>query len=94
MNEYTPDLFELIDEDGNKKQFELFDAVEIDGEQYFAMLPAIEDDDFLNSDCELVILKSVDEDGEEIFVSIDDDEEFEKVSSFMDRLQDTMDEDF
>ena len=95
MNEYTPDLFELIDEDGNKKQFELFDAVEINGEQYFAMLPAIEDDDFLNSDCELVILKSVDEDGEEILVSIDDDEEFEKVSSyFMERLQDTMDEDF
>ena len=22
MNEYTPDLFELIDEEGNKKQFE------------------------------------------------------------------------
>mgnify|MGYP000915073469 CR=1 FL=1 len=58
MNEYTPELFELIDEDGNKKQFELIDAAEIDGEEYFAMIPAIEDDDFLNSDCEMVILKS------------------------------------
>ena len=58
MNEYTPELFELIDEDGNKKQFELIDAAEIDGEEYFAMIPAIEDDDFLNSDYEMVILKS------------------------------------
>lgn len=93
MNEYTPDLFELIDEEGNKKQFELFDAAEINGEQYFAMLPAVEDDDFLNSDCELVILKSVEEDGEEILVSIDDEDEFETVSSFfMERLQDALEE--
>ena len=93
MNEYTPDLFELIDEEGNKKQFELFDAAEINGEQYCAMLPAVEDDDFLNSDCELVILKSVEEDGEEILVSIDDEDEFETVSSFfMERLQDALEE--
>lgn len=93
MNEYTPDLFELIDEEGNKKQFELFDAAEIEGEQYFAMLPAIEDDDFLNSDCELVILKSIEEDGEEILASIDDDDEFEMVSAFfMERLQDALEE--
>ncbi|MGN0616912.1 DUF1292 domain-containing protein [Ruminococcus flavefaciens] len=93
MNEYTPELFELIDEEGNKKQFELFDCAEIEGEQYFAMLPAVEDDDFLNSDCELVILKSIEEDGEEILASIDDDDEFETVSAFfMERLQDALEE--
>lgn len=93
MNEYTPDLFELIDEEGNKKQFELFDAAEINGEQYFAMLPAAEDDDFLNSDCDLVILKSIEEDGEEILASIDDDDEFESVSRFfLERLQDAFEE--
>lgn len=93
MNEYIPDLFELIDEEGNKKQFELFDAAEINGEQYYAMLPAIEDDDFLNSDCDLVILKSIEEDGEEILASIDDDDEFESVSRFfLERLQDALEE--
>ncbi len=93
MNEFTPDLFELIDEEGNKKQFELFDIAEINGEQYFAMFPAIEDDNFLDSDCELVILKSVEEDDEEILVSIDDEDEFETVSSyFMERLQDAFEE--
>ena len=89
MNEYTPELFELIDEDGNKKAFELIDATEIDGEQYFAMVPAVEDDDYLNTDCDLLILKTVYEDGEEILASIDDDEEFDKVSGyFLQRIQD------
>lgn len=89
MNEYTPELFELIDEEGNKKAFELIDATEIDGEQYFAMVPAAEDEDYLNADCDLVILKTVYEDDEEILASIDDDEEFDKVSGyFLQRIQD------
>lgn len=82
MNEFTPELFELIDSNGNKKCFELVDAVEMNGEQYFAMLPAIEDDDFLNANLELIILKVVYENGEEILASIDDEQEFEEVSQY------------
>ena len=93
MNEYTPELFELIDDEGNKKNFELIDAVELDGEQYFAMVPAIEDDDFLNADCDLVILKSIEDNGEEILASIDDDDEFDKVSAFfLQRMQEAFEE--
>ena len=101
MNEYTPDLFELIDDEGNKKNFELIDAAELNGEQYFALVPAAEDEDFLESDCDLVILKSIYENDEEILASIDDDDEFEEVSAFfLGRLQevlenyDEFDEDF
>ena len=50
---------------------------------------AAEDEDYLNADCDLVILKTVYEDGEEILASIDDDEEFDKVSGyFLQRIQD------
>ena len=91
MNEYTPDLFELIDDEGNKKNFELIDAAELHGEQYFALIPAVEDDDFLSSDNDLVILKSVYENGEEILASIDDDDEFDEVSAFfLGRLQEVL----
>lgn len=91
MNEYTPELFELVDGEGNKKTFELIDAAELNGEQYFAMVPAIEDEDFLNGDCDLVILKSIFEDGEEILASIDDDEEFMQVSElFLQRMEEAM----
>ena len=93
MNEQTPELFELIDDDGNKKQFELIDAAEIRGEQYFALLPAVEDDDFLNADLDLVILKSIEEDGEEILASIDNDDEFEVVSAFfLERMEEALGE--
>lgn len=91
MNEYTPELFELVDGEGNKKTFELIDAAELNGEQYFAMVPAIEDEDFLNGDCDLVILKSIFENGEEILASIDDDEEFMQVSEFfLQRMEEAM----
>lgn len=88
MNEYTPELFELIDDEGNKKNFELIDAAELNGEQYYCMVPAVEDDDFLNSDCDIVILKTIEDNGEEILASIDDDDEFEEVSGFfLQRMQ-------
>lgn len=93
MNEYTPELFELVDEEGNKKNFELIDAAEIEGEQYYAMVPAIENDDFLNADCDLVILKVIEENGEEILASIDDDDEFDRVSGiFLERMQEAFEE--
>lgn len=91
MNEYTPELFELVDGEGNKKTFELIDAAELNGEQYFAMVPAIEDDDFLNSNCDLVILKSIYENDEEVLASIDDDDEFMEVSEFfLQRMEEAM----
>ena len=92
MNEYTPELYELIDENGNKQNFEMLDAAEIDGVQYFAMIPAIEDEEFLNDDGELVVLKAIEDNGEEILASIDDDDEFEKVSQFfLKRLEELFD---
>lgn len=92
MNEYTPELFELVDSKGNKKNFELIDIAELNGEQYYAMIPAVEDEDYLNMDCELIILKSVYENGEEVLASIDDDEEFMEVSEFfLQRMEEEMD---
>lgn len=93
MNEYTPELFELIDDEGNMKQFELIDCAEINGEQYFAMVPAVEDEDFLNGDCDIIFLKTFEENGEEILASIDDDDEFDQVSEFfLQRISDVFDQ--
>ncbi|MDE5583982.1 MAG: DUF1292 domain-containing protein [Ruminococcus sp.] len=82
MNEYTPELFELIDAHGNKRNFELLDSVVMNGEQYYAMLPTFEDSEFLNIDLGLVILKVIEEDGEEILSSIDDEAEFDQISQY------------
>lgn len=92
MNEYTPELFELIDRHGNKRNFELVNSAVLHGEQYYAMIPTFEDRDFLNVNLEPVILKVVEEDGEEILASIDDEAEFDEVSQYFAELQDDEDD--
>ena len=89
MNEYTPDLYELTDDEGNVRQFELLDAAELGGEQYYVMVPAVEDENYLNEELGVIFLKSVFEDDEEILVTIDDIDEYTKVTEFfLERMDD------
>ncbi|CCO08813.1 conserved hypothetical protein [Desulforamulus hydrothermalis Lam5 = DSM 18033] len=69
------EVITLIDEDGAEHDFNVIDVIEVDGSEYAILLP-VED----NSD-EAVILKfATDEDGNEILVDIESDEEWEKVA--------------
>lgn len=87
--EYTPDLYTLEDEEGNEQVFEMLDAMEYEGEKYFALTPYYENpEETLGDDGEVVILKSDFDGDEEIMVSIDDDEEYEKIGNiFMKRIE-------
>lgn len=86
-NEYTPDLYTLVDEEGNEQTFEMIDAMEQDGIQYFALTPYPED---ISND-ELVILKMENENGEDMLVSIDDDDEFERIGEiFLQRIDEML----
>lgn len=90
-NEYTPDLYTLVDEDGNEQTFEMIDAMEENGIQYYALTPYPED---LGND-ELVILKMENVDGEDILVSIDDDDEFDRIGEiFLERIDEMFSEDY
>lgn len=88
-NEYTPDLYTLEDEDGKEQVFEMLDTMEFEGEKYFALTPYYEDpDEMLEDSGEVVILKSEFEGDEEMMVSIDDDEEYDRVGEiFMKRIE-------
>ncbi len=91
MNQYTPELYELEDEMGNKRDFEMIDALEVEGQQYFAMIPSYDDENdieaILQDDAGLVILKTEEQNGEEFLVSILDDDEYIRISKiFMKRL--------
>ncbi len=77
---FNEEVFTLTDEEGNEKQFELLGSQELDGNTYLALVP-VED----NENDEYVILKvEVAEDGEEMLVTIDDDDEFNRVADFFD----------
>lgn len=93
--EYTPDLYTLVDEDNKEQTFEMLDVLEMSGQRYFALVPYYpEAAELVDDDGELVILKSQMEDGEEILVSIDDDEEFERIGKiFMERIENMFEDD-
>jgi len=88
--DYTPDIVTLSDDDGKEYTFEILDAIESDMGRYLALLPVYEDpQDQLDDSGELVVVKVEEENGEEYFVDIEDDDEYETVSeAFIDRLRD------
>ena len=81
-NEYGNDIVTLTDESGAELQFEHFGSVEVDGTVYVGLIELFDDPKKqLESDGTLFILKTIEDDaGEEIFVTIDDDEELIRVS--------------
>lgn len=94
-NDLTPDLYTLVDEDGKEQMFEMLDAIENNGQTYFALIPYKPDPNaLLEDDGEFVILKTECVNGEDMLVSIDDDEEFLEISEiFMKRLETMFEED-
>ena len=75
----APEIYTLTDEDDNELNFALLGTLEHEGAVYKALVPV--DEDGNEESEEYVILKcDVDDDGEEILVTIEDDEEFDKVA--------------
>ena len=77
-------LVETVDEDGNVITFRLFDIIEFENKEYALLLPADSDDD--EEDSEIVIMKLIKKDEEYSFETIDSDEEFDRVSSYLEEL--------
>ena len=88
--EYNPDIISLEDDDGKEYTFEELDRIETDESRYIALLPVYDDPKaMLDDNGELVILRVVEENGEEFFEDIEDDDEYDMiVDAFTDRLQD------
>lgn len=79
------EIYTLTDEEGNEIDFELIGKAELEGTEYYALIPA-EDDNEDGEFCEYTILKSVMENNEQMLVSIDDDDEFDNVADYFDDL--------
>ena len=86
---FEGDIYTLTDETGKESEFELIGSCELEGKTYLALIPVEEGMD------EYVILRlEADEKGEEILVTIEDDDEFDRVADyFEDELFDTVDYD-
>ena len=89
-DEFGPNFVTLTDDEGNDIELEYVDALEHNGTTYMAFFPVVEEDSEDEENQEeygLVILKSQMENGEEFLVTIDDEEEIDKVYDlFMEQI--------
>ena len=88
--EFGPNFVTLTDDEGNDVELEYVDALEFNGTTYMAFFLVMEEDSEEEENEEeygLVILKSQMENGEEFLVTVDDEEEIEKVYDlFMEQI--------
>lgn len=75
-DEYGSDFITITDEDGNEFEVEVLSTVEYNGANYMAVVPADGEEDLR---LEVTILKSVEENGEPLLCSIDDEAELQAV---------------
>ena len=84
--ELQGEFYTLTDEEGNELQFEVIGSAELNGTLYYAMIP-VDDQPDEEDVYEYVILKAEkDENGEDMLVTIDDDEEFDDVADYFDDM--------
>lgn len=85
-DEYGSDFITIVDEDGTEFELEVLTSLDYNGTTYLAVILAGSGED-TDTDLEISILKSVEEDGEPILCAIEDDAELETVYGLiMDQL--------
>lgn len=87
--EFEQEVFTLTDEEGNESDFEFIGRIELDNNTYVALIPVE------GTEEEYVILKvETDENGEEMLITIEDDDEFDKAAdAFEDEFMSEIDYD-
>ncbi|MBQ9745621.1 MAG: DUF1292 domain-containing protein [Clostridia bacterium] len=73
------EVLTLTDENGSLLDFEFIGAVELDGNEYYALIPLQN-----NPEREYIVLRVEDAgDGEVNFIDIEDDDEFDRVADLV-----------
>jgi len=86
--DFGPNIITLTDEDGNDIELEYVDALEYNGVTYMAFFPVFEEDEEEDEkEYGLVILKAETENGEEMLVTINSEDELNTVyDMFMEQM--------
>jgi len=93
MDDERDDIVVLVDENGDEVEFEHIDTIEMNDNEYVVLAPLEEESDEEGEDEEVIILKiEHNEDGEDSFVTIEDDNELEEVfNEFQSRMEEEID---
>lgn len=90
-NDGLENLITLTDEEGHEHTFELIDTLEVEGKDYAIVVPAGEDEDEYGEDEALIFRLEEDENGDSIFMEIEDDEEWDNVCHAWESMADEED---
>ena len=77
-DQYGSDFITIMDEDGKEYELEVLSTLEYNGANYIAAIPASEE-----LAPEVILLRSIEEDGEPILCVIEDEEELEAVNALI-----------
>lgn len=90
MAEEIDNTIEITDDDGTVIKCELLDIVEFEDKQYAVLTEHPSDDE--DYEPELVLMRYTEEGEESYFETIDDDEEFNRVSDYIESLGEEVEE--
>lgn len=86
-DDYGSDFITVTDEDGNDFELEHLGTLEYQGSTYMAFVPADMDEE--DEDFGLILLRAIEENGEQLLADIDDETELNAVyEQFMEELFD------
>ena len=89
-DKYGSDFMTIVDEDGTEYELEVLSTLEYNGFTYLAVTMAGNEEETFQVD----ILKTVEEDGEDILCAVEDQEELDTVNALlMEQLYEEEDED-
>ena len=83
--DYEPDLITLEDEDGQECTFEVIDATDYEGVHYLALVPYVENEEDVQDDAQLILMRVGKEDQGEFLDIVEDDEELYQVSKIFEK---------
>ncbi len=85
------DLITLIDEEGVEHQFEVETLLEVSDEKYAVLIPM--DEEYTDTNEAIIMRFGVDEQGEEILIDVDSDEEWDRVADAYDEYVNSLEQD-
>lgn len=89
MTEREEEVIVLTDEEGHEHQFEVIDVLKVDEKDYAVLFPVDENEE--EGDEVLILRIDADENGEDVLVEIEDEEEFDRVAEAWDEYVDEQD---
>ena len=84
--EFEGEIFTLVDDKGVENDFSLRLRAEFEGNEYFALVPVKPIPDFEEGDLIILRLEPIEGSDEATLVSIEDDDEFDRVADFFEDL--------